>query len=185
MTMTVNSEFGLFGASEIEEIERLHPDGVSSQEVITLFQSRGVKLSEATFRKYIQLGLLPTSKRVGRKGKHKGSQGVYPVSVIRRINLVKGMMAQDMTLEEICDSFIAVQNGKEEAEASMDTLFEKITDRIERLKSDDRATGTLPKELSEAKKIARSLMKKIEMISSQLAATGATAIPKDQGGGSE
>ena len=35
-----------------------------------------MKFSEATLRKYVQLGLLPRSVRVGRKGKHQGSQGI-------------------------------------------------------------------------------------------------------------
>ena len=32
-----------------------------------IFRPKGVRLSEATFRKYVQAGLLPRSRRVGRK----------------------------------------------------------------------------------------------------------------------
>ena len=76
---------GLLEAAELQAVEAQAPEGISSSEVIGLFQARGIKLSEATFRKYVQLGLLPTSKRVGRKGKHRGSRGVYPVSVVRSV----------------------------------------------------------------------------------------------------
>ena len=42
----------------------------------------------------MQLGLLPRSVRVGRKGKHRGSQGLYPATVVRQIELVRRLMAQ-------------------------------------------------------------------------------------------
>ena len=60
----------LFTRKELKEIESSWSEGIPSQEIISLFQDRGIKLSEATFRKYVQLGLLPTSRRVGQKGKH-------------------------------------------------------------------------------------------------------------------
>src|SRR6476469_7396016 len=92
-------------ADDLARIEREFPDGLSTQQVVDLFAQRGESLTEATFRKYVQLGLLPRSVRVGRKGKHRGSQGLYPAHVIRRVNVVKGMMAQDRTIEEIQRSF--------------------------------------------------------------------------------
>jgi len=182
MILTINQAAGLFNAKELEEFELGLPEGVSSQHVISLFQSRGVKLSEATFRKYVQLGLLPTSRRVGRKGKHKGSQGVYPVSVIRRINLIKSMMAQDMTLEEIHDSFVAVQNSLEEAEAALNELFGRMRGRIEQLKMNGYLTKPLTTELGKIIKSAARLIEKTEKVSSQLAVVGTTPVPKDQGG---
>ena len=179
MILTIKQPVGLFSAKELEEFERNLSKGVSSQDVISLFQSRGVKLSEATFRKYVQLGLLPTSRRVGRKGKHKGSQGVYPVSVIRRINLIKSMMAQDMTLEEIHDSFVAVQNSLEEAEAALNELFGRMSGRIEQLKERGHLTKPLTSELSKIVKSAARLIEKTEKVSSQLAVVGTTPVPKD------
>ena len=75
-------------------LERKYAAGLSSVEILDVFASHDVALSEATLRKYVQLGLLPRSVRVGRKGKHQGSQGVYPVSVIRQILRIKQMMAE-------------------------------------------------------------------------------------------
>ena len=90
----------------VEELEKLgedylasHPGvieetakSISGDQLATLIYTsgttgrpKGVRLSEATFRKYVQAGLLPRSKRVGRKGKHRGSQGLYPVEAVRRI----------------------------------------------------------------------------------------------------
>ena len=86
---------GLLEEREIDEIERAWPDGLTSRQIVDVFETRGIRFSEATLRKYVQLGLLPRSVRVGRKGKHRGSCGLYPAHVVRRVNLVKGMMAED------------------------------------------------------------------------------------------
>ena len=85
----------------LARLEREHEAGLSSAEILTLLEQHGVKFSEATLRKYVQLGLLPRSVRVGRKGKHQGSQGMYPVAVVRQILRIKEMMADDLTIEQI------------------------------------------------------------------------------------
>lgn len=82
---------------ELDRIEREHDSGISSQEILEAFAKHGIKFSEATLRKYVQLGLLPHSVRVGKKGKHQGSQGMYPASVVRRVERIKEMMADDYT----------------------------------------------------------------------------------------
>ena len=182
MILAIKAQPELFSTRELEEIERRWPGGIPSQEVISLFQARGVKLSEATFRKYIQLGLLPTSRRVGQKGKHRGSRGYYPVSVVRRINLIKRMMGEDMTLEEIRDSFFSVQNEMDKASEAMDGLIVSLWGRIERLKERGEPTTDVARELREAEKSSKKLLKKIERIQSRLAIIGSLSIPKDQGG---
>lgn len=182
MILAIKAQPELFDTRELEEIERRWPEGIPSQEVISLFQARGVKLSEATFRKYIQLGLLPTSRRVGQKGKHRGSRGYYPVSVVRRINLIKRMMSEDMTLEEIRDSFFSVQNEMDKASEAMDGLIKSLGGRIERLKERGETTTDVARELREAEKISKKLLKKIEKIQSHLAIIGSLSIPEDQGG---
>src|SRR5207249_2752873 len=83
--------------------------------------------------KYIQAGLLPRSRRVGRKGKHRGSQGVYPVGSIRRINAIKMMMAEGLTLEDIKRSFVFFKNHidqvEHELEEVLDGFHEQLLDR--------------------------------------------------------
>ena len=54
----------------------------------------------------MQLGLLGRSRRVGRKGKHQGSLGVYPATTVRRINVIKQMMAANYTIEDIQRLFL-------------------------------------------------------------------------------
>src|SRR5512144_620389 len=106
----------LLHPGEIARIERDRASGITSREVVRLFTARGARLSAATFRKYVQAGLLPRSRRVGRKGKHTGSTGLYPVAVVRRIDLIKRMMAAGLTLEDIRDSYAVLRHRIEDLE---------------------------------------------------------------------
>src|SRR5512135_2561085 len=110
----------LLAPPEIARVEREQALGITSREVVRLFEAKGVRLSEATFRKYVQAGLLPRSRRVGRKGKHRGSHGLYPVESVRRINAIKKMMAQGLTLEDIRRSYVGVKNHIDQVERSLD-----------------------------------------------------------------
>jgi DNA-binding transcriptional MerR regulator len=87
--------------SRFDEIERSHPLGMSVQQIVDACAQGGERLTEATFRKYVQLGLLPRSVRVGKKGKHRGSQGLYPASSVRQVQLIRRLMAQGFTIDEI------------------------------------------------------------------------------------
>jgi DNA-binding transcriptional MerR regulator len=112
--------------NEIGRLERERAGGITSREVVRIFESRGARLSESTFRKYVQVGLLPRSRRVGRKGKHTGSTGLYPVEVVRRINLIKRMMAEGMTLEQIRGSFVGLKNQMVDVESGFSTLLAEL-----------------------------------------------------------
>src|SRR5512135_2583094 len=112
--------------NEIGRLERERAGGITSREVVRIFESRGARLSESTFRKYVQVGLLPRSRRVGRKGKHTGSTGLYPVEVVHRINLIKRMMAEGMTLEEIRGSFVALRNRLDDVQLGFASLVEEL-----------------------------------------------------------
>src|SRR5574341_267664 len=94
-------EARLLGEQELQRIEKQYPHGLTSQQIVDLFLGQGLRFSEATLRKYVQLDLLERSRRVGRKGKHRGSQGLYPAATVRRIHLIKRMMGQSYTIEEI------------------------------------------------------------------------------------
>ena len=98
----------LLSEAELDAIEAANPGGLSSGEIVNIFTRQGTRFSEATLRKYVQLGLLPRSRRVGTKGKHKGSRGVYPAGVVRQINEIKRMMALDCTIDEIRNHFAFV-----------------------------------------------------------------------------
>ena len=101
---------------ELARIEREYARACPRGAILEIFRPKGVRLSEATFRKYVQAGLLPRSRRVGRKGKHRGSQGLYPVEAVRRINAIKKMMAEGLTLEDIRRSFVFFKNHIDQVE---------------------------------------------------------------------
>jgi DNA-binding transcriptional MerR regulator len=173
---------GLFDSGELERLEGAHADGISAQEVIALFQARGLRLSEANFRKYVQLGLLPTSRRVGRKGKHRGSRGLYPVSVVRSINLIKRLMDRGLTLEEIRDSFVSIQNDIERVGEALDSLFARIEERLTRIHEAPEALRPLTKDVEASRRGASILLESLEKIGSRLAVTGPTPAGVGQGG---
>ena len=95
------TETRLLSEQDLRRIEQQHPDGLTSQQIVDLFLGQGLRFSEATLRKYVQLDLLARSRRVGRKGKHQGSQGLYPAATVRRINAIKRMMGESYTIEEV------------------------------------------------------------------------------------
>lgn len=161
----------LLTPSEIEDLEARYPNGISSREIIEIFQSRGVRLSEATFRKYVQIGLLPRSrKRVGEKGKHKGSRGVYPVGVVRRLNLIRKMMDEGMTLEDIRNSFLAFRNDIDSLQEAFDTLFSDFEKHLEARQISDDRKRTIKKQFQETQRTAASLVRRLERIGSAIAA---------------
>src|SRR6185295_11682889 len=115
---------GLLSDQDMAEIEAAHAEGLTSAQIVELFRSRGIRMSEATFRKYVQLGLLPRSRRVGRKGKHQGSLGLYPVTTVRRINEVKRMMGESYTIEEIQRAFLRFRDEIEAIGRGLEGVFE-------------------------------------------------------------
>jgi DNA-binding transcriptional MerR regulator len=161
----------LFSPADLERIEAAHPDGLSSKEVIDLFQGLGAKLSEATFRKYVQIGLLPRStKRVGEKGKHKGSRGIYPVGVVRRLNLIKKMMDEGMTLEDIRNSFLAFRNDIDALQDALETLFRDFEKHLESRQIPVEKRRTIARQFRESRETAASLVRRLERIGSAIAA---------------
>ncbi|HUJ28748.1 MAG TPA: MerR family transcriptional regulator, partial [Myxococcales bacterium] len=105
---------------EFDALEAQNPNGMSAAQIVDFFAPRGVKLAQATFRKYVQLGLLPRSRRVGEKGKHRGSKGLYPAAAVRRIHLIKSLMDEGMTLEDIRRSFVFFRGQLDGVERALD-----------------------------------------------------------------
>ena len=141
-----------------EAIEQAHPTGMSVQQIVASCASLGERLTEATFRKYVQLGLLPRSVRVGRKGKHQGSQGLYPASTVRQVQLIRRLMAQGFTIEEIQSRFLFVGGD-------IDALAKEINRLMAALERAQGNQGTgdslVRREVEEARRLATSLMEKL------------------------
>jgi DNA-binding transcriptional MerR regulator len=164
---------GLLEERELAEIERAWPNGLTSRQIVDVFETRGIRFSEATLRKYVQLGLLPRSVRVGRKGKHRGSCGLYPAHVVRRVNVVKGMMAADRTIEEIQRSFARFKDEIESVENDLRDLIAGF-EREARLPAvDPDGRRELEREITEAKRAAGELVRRISSLERRISAQAA------------
>ena len=154
----------------LAELERQHQAGLSSVEILRLLEEHGVKFSEATLRKYVQLGLLPRSVRVGRKGKHQGSQGMYPAAVIRQILRIKEMMADDLTIEQIQREFLFVRGDIEELERVLGRIFENLGQAVKQRARAGEQGRSVTSDLAGARSLARDLLHKLESIEARLTA---------------
>jgi hypothetical protein len=158
----------LLGEEELAAIETNSPEGLSSAEIVGIFAGRGIKFSEATFRKYVQLGLLPRSRRVGTKGKHKGSKGMYPPGTVRQINEIKQMMAQDYTIEDIRRHFVFVGGEVEELRILLKRIFGRLEEGFASDEDGAFSIAGLRREIAEAAKDAEALVQRIEETSGRL-----------------
>src|SRR5256885_13953891 len=162
-------------ADEFDALEAQNPHGMSAAQIVDFFHPRGVKLAQATFRKYVQLGLLPRSRRVGEKGKHRGSRGLYPASAARRIHLIKSLMDDGMTLEDIRGSFVFFRGQLDGVERSLDELFaaldKSIAERAELKPSRRKELGRL---VVDGRRQAQSFVADVERTVHQITARDET-----------
>ena len=159
----------LLQEDELRAIETHYLDGITAVQIVDVFTSRGIKFSEASFRKYVQQGLLPRSRRVGRKGKHRGSLGVYPSKTIRRINAVKGLMADGYTIEEIQGQFLLYTDLVESVAENLAELWTRLATDIAGLE-DDKTKRELDRELADARIDSDRLVKRLGSITRRVAA---------------
>jgi DNA-binding transcriptional MerR regulator len=177
---------GLLVEDELGEIERQWPGGLTSRQIVDVFTSRGVRFSEATLRKYVQLGLLPRSVRVGRKGKHRGSCGIYPADIVRRVNQVRSMMAADLTIEEIQRSFARFKDEIEKVEQGVRDLIAGFEREAKGPSLEPERRAAIEAEIMAAKQAAGELIRRIAGVEASLSArAGASAPGTAVGGGSE
>lgn len=153
--------------AEIERIERDHAAGISSKTIVEIFRPRGVRLSEATFRKYVQAGLLPRCRRVGQKGKHRGSQGVYPVDAVRRINAIKMMMAAGLTIDDIKSSFLVMKGHLDQAEREVLTVIDRLEGQLEGRSFSDTDKRDIERQMRVLKLRTRELIRDISHLGSR------------------
>jgi hypothetical protein len=173
VTRTPAPRGALLDEREIDEIERTWPNGLTSRQIVDVFETRGIRFSEATLRKYVQLGLLPRSVRVGRKGKHRGSCGLYPAHVVRRVNAVKGMMAEDRTIEEIQRSFARFKDEIDAVEKDLRALITGFEREAKAPAVDPDGRRELEREIIEAKRAASELVRRISSLEQRISARGA------------
>ena len=153
---------GLLDEQEIAEIEARHPEGMSSAQIVDVFARRGVKFSEASFRKYVQLGLLPRSRRVGSKGKHKGSRGVYPVGTVRQINEIKRLMAGDLTIDEIREQYAFVGGDIEELRRLLEGVLAQLEKSVAGDRLSDFGAADVRRRIEEARRASEEALARLE-----------------------
>lgn len=158
----------LLGDDVLTEIEQRHPEGMSLSQIIETFVRQGLHLSEATFRKYVQLGLLGRSRRVGRKGKHQGSLGVYPATTVRRINVIKQMMAANYTIEDIQRSFLRFTDEIEALQRGLGQLLSGFELELKRGSFTAEQRRGLEREIRTAQKLGDELVGRVESLERQL-----------------
>ena len=158
-------------ADEFDRLELEYPQGISAAQIVDFFVPRGVKLAQATFRKYVQLGLLPRSRRVGEKGKHRGSRGLYPATAVRRIHLIKSLMDEGMTLEDIRGSFVFFRGQLDGVERSLDELFAALDKSVaERAEMKPSRRKELERLVADGRRQARSFVEDMERTMQQITA---------------
>lgn len=158
----------LFSDDELRVIEERHGEGITAVQIVDLFAERGLRFSEATFRKYVQLGLVPRSRRVGRKGKHRGSLGVYPAKAVRRINAIKRLMAEGLTIEEIQEQLLRFADLIETLEENVGELFGRLEAELTAPRFDPRTRKGLSKDVGEARRTADELLRRLDDLSQKV-----------------
>jgi DNA-binding transcriptional MerR regulator len=158
-------------SDEFDALEQQFPQGISASQIVEFFEPRGVKLAQATFRKYVQLGLLPRSRRVGEKGKHRGSHGLYPAAAVRRIHLIKSLMDEGMTLEDIRRSFVFFRGQLDGVERALDELFAALDKSLlEKAELKPSRRKELERLLEGGRRQAKDFIKDMERTVSELTA---------------
>jgi DNA-binding transcriptional MerR regulator len=153
---------GAEATEELDELERSHPHGMSVHQIVAACAANGDRLTEATFRKYVQLGLLPRSVRVGKKGKHRGSQGLYPASIVRQVQRLRKLMAQGFTIDEIQSRSLVV--GSEVGALARE--IERVVTQLER--APQTGDSLVKRELEEARRLSTSLVERLWTIERRL-----------------
>ncbi len=153
--------------SVLVRIEAEYARGISSASILDVLASLGVKFSEATLRKWVQLSLLPRSVRVGRKGKHAGSQGMYPATIVRQILQIKEMLADGLTIEQVQTDVLFVRGDLDELQRSLSKVFSTLESALDKVDSQPLRYSVV-QDLSHARELAGQLVDKLSEVESRL-----------------
>lgn len=169
-----NARGPIWSDAELDALEASRTVGLSTQEVVDLFAAKGAPVSEASFRKYVQLGLLPRSVRVGRRGhekrKHRGSQGMYPATVVRQIESIRRMLAQGYTISELQSQLVFFGGEIDELAQKLERVLESVARAVaERGRGLGGTEDMLAAQVSEARALSADLVGKLRGIERSLA----------------
>jgi DNA-binding transcriptional MerR regulator len=158
----------LLSASDLRRLERACPRGISSGAIVAAFTARGERFSAATLRKYVQLGLLPKSRRVGARGRHRGSSGLYPVSVVRLINEIKRALDQGATLDEIRLGRVGMSGEIQTLQRASDQVAARFAEAL-RFQPTDRRLGNLKTALVRHSRALSREIRALDRVAARLA----------------
>ncbi|MFK7988657.1 MAG: hypothetical protein AB8I08_21740 [Sandaracinaceae bacterium] len=165
---TPRNTSGRWSDEELAELERTYAEGVTVQQVVEAFSSRGARLTEATFRKYVQVGLLPRSVRVARTGKRRGSRGLYPCTVIRQIVEVRRLMSQGYTMDEIQRELLFIRGDLEALSRQLDRIYAAVEGVLAERDTEDAVDELASRHLEEARGLGRELVSRLEGIEQRM-----------------
>ena len=153
--------------SALKKVENDNFDGITSADLLAFFAAQDVRFGEATLRKWVQLGLLPRSVRVGTKGKHQGSKGKYPIRVVRQIIRIKQLMEKNLTIEEIQKQFLFVRGDVEALSLTLDKIFTALDEVVSER---DKTTNVraVAADITRARGLATDLVERLERIERRL-----------------
>lgn len=152
-------------ASDVAIVESRFADGMSVQDIVETFTGWNFRLSEATFRKYVQLGLLPRSVRVRRQARQRGSVGLYPASVVSQLLEIRQLMSEGFTIDEIQRDFFFARGDIDWFEKH----FEGVLVAMERaIGEHEHVDAKTVAAFDRVKQLGRELMTSIEGLESQL-----------------
>ncbi|MBK9031166.1 MAG: MerR family transcriptional regulator [Myxococcales bacterium] len=164
--------------ADLRAIEDTYADGITAVQIVEVFVSRGIRFSEATFRKYVQQGLLPRSRRIGRKGKNKGSLGMYPAKTVRRIDHVKRLMGEGYTIEQIQAQFLQFTDLVENVSEAIDVLLERLDEDLAAPALEAAARRGLAKDMAEARRLGEDLVTRLTALTQRALAPRAAELRK-------
>jgi DNA-binding transcriptional MerR regulator len=159
---------GGWSEAELAAIEEAHPRGMTVQQIVEAFAAKGEKLTEATFRKYVQLGLLPRSVRVARKGKRRGSQGLYPATAVRQIDEIRRLMSQGYTMDEIQREFLFLRGDLEALSRQLERIYAAVEEVLSSGGDDGAVDPFAAKQLAEARELGGDLLSRLEGIEKRM-----------------
>jgi DNA-binding transcriptional MerR regulator len=154
--------------SVLRRIEDEYALGISSADILDLLASLGIKFSEATLRKWVQLGLLPRSVRVGIKGKNTGSHGMYPVTVVRQIIEIKELLSDGLTIEQVQQNVLFMRGELEELRRAIAKVFVTLEAVVDKVESQS-LRNSVSVDLNHARAMADQLLERLANVETNLA----------------
>jgi hypothetical protein len=105
--------------------------------------------------------------RVGQKGKHSGSRGIYPVSVVRQIVRIREMMSQNYTIEQIQRDFLFMRRDLQQLEQSLHGIFATLK-LVVRDRRHTSYAQDVARDLEGAKRVGSDLLARLHAIEARL-----------------